>query len=177
MTSENEAFLMADENNSSCKTVFVRIEFLNFGEIDTMNEKFYAEVRIRSRWTHSGEKIDKFDKDKHWHPKLFIQNALSDKYQEEKNYVVKQMDDDQIIVTEVRSVKGYFWERLELNNFPLDVQALHVTVASKLKPKHVKIVADLKPCSIHSEAKNTFRDQQKFNLYRFGSKLIFLVKN
>jgi len=97
-------FIKVDSVNSYAKLVEVRIEFLNLGEIDTMNEKFSAEVRIKSRW-YDDDDIQEFDKKKNWHPRLFIENALADKYQEEITFSVSHID-GKSIVTETRIAKG-----------------------------------------------------------------------
>ena len=110
--------------------------------------------------------FDKEKKFKYWHPNIFIENALT--FQEEKSYKIEQLEKGLgSLVTETRIAKGYFWERIELNDFPMDIQELHITVASKLKPKEVQIVSDkIKHSKMHSEARFTFRDQQKFHLFR-----------
>jgi hypothetical protein len=154
------------------KEVQVRVEFIRLGDIDTMNDKFNAEVRVTSRWiddkTDFGEDrvFDKEKKFKYWHPNIFIENALT--LHEEKSYKIEQLEKGLgSLVTETRIAKGYFWERIELNDFPIDIQELHITVASKLKPKEVEIVSDkIKHSKMHSEARFTFRDQQKFHLFR-----------
>ena len=161
-------------NNTDVKEVQVRIEFISFGDIDTMNDKFNAEVRIASRWiddkTDFGDErvFEKDKKFKFWHPNLFIENALT--IQEEKCYTIEPLEKGLgSMVTETRTAKGYFWERIELNDFPLDVQELHITIASKLKSKEVKIIKDTnKHSKMHSEARFTFRDQQKFRLFRYA---------
>lgn len=144
------------------KLIEIRVEFLTIGEVDTMNERYEAEVRIKSRW-YDEDIIEEYDKDKHWNPKLFIENALYD-VKQDISYSVSKIN-DKTIVTETRIAKGSYWERIELQNFPIDVQELSVTIASKLKPHQVKLVADSEKIStIHSEALNTFRDQQKWKV-------------
>lgn len=55
--------------------------------------------------------------------------------------------------------------RMELQNFPLDIQELSITVASKYSPKKVHLISDPNRISIlHGEAINTFRDQQKWKV-------------
>lgn len=84
---------------------------------------------------------------------------------EEIKYTVTKLE-DKVMITETRTAKGSFWERIELQNFPLDVQELSVTFASRYKPSRVKLVADpLKISNIHPEAPHTFRDQQKWKVY------------
>ena len=41
------------------------IQFLTIGEVDTTNEKYQAEVLIRSRW-YMDEEVEKYDKAIHW---------------------------------------------------------------------------------------------------------------
>lgn len=69
--------------------------------------------------------------------------------------------------------KGSFWERMELNDFPLDIQELSICLTTKHSPKLCKLTAetkklidfDDKKCSIlSSQVLNSFRDQQKFNV-------------
>jgi len=173
--SESSAMIPMNDTNSNATEVQVRVEFLNLGTIDTMNEKYEAEVKIISRWQDKksdfGDKTEfKIEKDKkfeYWHPDLFIENALADKYVEEKKYKIHPLNYGVSEVVEERIAKGFFWERIELNDFPLDVQELHITVASKLAAKDVNIVKDLnKHSKMKHEARVTFRDQQKFNLFR-----------
>ena len=53
---------------------------------------------------------------------------------------------------------GFNSHRIELQNFPVDIQELSITIASKLKPNQVKLVQDSQRISnIHTEALNTFR--------------------
>ena len=40
----------ASDEGSYAKLVWVRIEFITFGEVDTLSEKYQAEVKIRSKW-------------------------------------------------------------------------------------------------------------------------------
>ena len=99
---------MTTNANKYAKLVEVSIEFLSLGEIDTMSERYEAEVRIRSRW-YDDEEIDEYDKSRHWYPKLFIVNALPD-VKEDIRYRVERLENKSII-TEIRIAKGKFWER------------------------------------------------------------------
>lgn len=56
-----------------------------------------------------------------------------------------------------------FWERLELFNFPVDIQELSVILASRLGPHEVKLVPEPDRLSfMNLNALNTFIDQQKW---------------
>ena len=99
------SFVKMTSLNSFARVVQVRIEFMSLGEVDTMNEKYQAEIRIKSRWQDE-EEIDEYDKTKHWNPKLFIENAL-DNVREEITYSVTRSDGKSTI-TETRISKGGF---------------------------------------------------------------------
>jgi hypothetical protein len=94
------------------KIVWVRIEFENIGEVDTMNEKYQAQVRIKSKWYHidNAEDVSNYDPKKHWYPKLYIENALHD-VKEEISYKVNKLENGRTMITETRVARGSFWER------------------------------------------------------------------
>ena len=106
--------------NKSLRIIEVQIVFLQIGEVDTINEKFQAIVKIKSKW-YENEILSEYDPREDWNPKLFIENALYDKFQEEISYDLKVCD-DKTLITETRISKGVFWERMELPDFPLDIQ-------------------------------------------------------
>lgn len=99
---------MEKEKETFAKIVWVRIEFIAFGEVDTFNEKYQAEVKIRAKWYD--EDIDTYDKNKNWYPKLYIENAMHD-VKEEFNYKVDRLEGNKVMITETRVSKGSFWER------------------------------------------------------------------
>ena len=71
-------------------------------------------------------------------------------------------------VNEIRMVKGFFWERLELENFPLDTQELSVVVTSKFTNKEIDLITDPEhSSSIDFKASRIFVDQQKWDLFKF----------
>ena len=74
LLNRNSFVKMASINNYA-KLVEVRIEFMSLGEVDTMNEKFQAIVKIKSKWIEN-ENIKDYDPKEYWNPKLFIENAL-----------------------------------------------------------------------------------------------------
>ena len=55
--------------DSELKNVQVVIEFTRIGEIDTMNEKYQAEVIIESKWVEKRE-MTTYDPDVDWNPKV-----------------------------------------------------------------------------------------------------------
>ena len=94
--------------------VQITIEILRIGEIDTMNEKYNAELRLDAKWVDLNDaNIEKYDPAVYWNPKLFIENALS--IANEK--VIHRIEGKSI--RETRFIKGTFWERLEIHNVNL----------------------------------------------------------
>ncbi len=92
--------------------VWVRVNFENIGEVDTMNEKYHALVRIKCKWYHIDDTEDVYDYDpkKYWYPKLYIENALHD-VKEEITYKVTKSENGRSLITETRVAKGSYWER------------------------------------------------------------------
>ena len=58
------------------KYVEISVCFLSFGEIDTMNEKYQAEILIESKWslskTSPGQISSVYDPKEDWNPKLYV---------------------------------------------------------------------------------------------------------
>lgn len=151
------------------------------GEIDTLNERYQAQAAIDARWTISYNEIvrqlshsDKQSLDKgksislpkyaesHWHPQLFIENALGD-FIEKITYSAKKSNDHYVCIREHREIKALLWEKLELYHFPCDVQELSITIGSTFFDDKVILIADsLHPSGINRE---TFVDQQEWFLY------------
>ena len=68
-----------------------------------------------------------------------------------------------VSVVERRVVKGYFWEKLELKNFPFDIQELSITLASRLTKKECRLVCDAqRRYEVSVPTTRTFQDQQKW---------------
>ena len=147
-----------------------------------MNEKYQAQLTIESRWpvdlyrltSHvspdeqrrltEGKSIS-FLKyaESHWHPQLYIENALGDLKEQVRYTAKKSKDDQQIYICEHRDVKGVFWEKLELHHFPSDVQDLSISIGSMLYDDKVMLINDTHHVSgVNREA---FVDQQEWSLY------------
>ena len=101
------------------RDVHLSIEF-SLGEIDTIGEKFYAEVLIQSVWIDV-EKISNYNSQIHWNPKLYVENALLEPKQE-INYVISKFY-DMTRVKEIRFVKGYLSNKCFLENYRFDKQS------------------------------------------------------
>lgn len=98
---------------STPRDLQVNIDFLNIGQIDNLNEKFEAEIRIESTWCEYSDLIV-YDPEKHWNPRLYVQNLLNETKDIIKYRVHKETDC--LVIKEIRIIRGNFWERLELKN-------------------------------------------------------------
>ncbi len=157
--------------------------FLRVGEIDTLNEKYQAQAAIEARWPvefdqlsselssddqkrlHDGKSISlpKYV-ESHRHPQLYIENALGDLKEQIRYSAKKSKEDNEIYVCEHRDIKGLFWEKLELQHFPSDVQDLSISIGSMLYDDKIVLIPD----PYHSSGVNreAFVDQQEWILYK-----------
>ena len=120
-----------------------------------MLEKFYAEVVIEARWIYDPRAAS-------WNPNLYVKNALGDVKQEVLSELVNHLDepvqgdqheDDVIYVWEIRKVVGTFWETLELNNFPADVQQLSLQIVTRCPIEECVLVENrFQPSMVNREA-------------------------
>lgn len=102
--------------------VAVYIVFLKVGEIDNVKERFQADAYVESTWEDNTVEPkhmlpNSFDPKSYWNPELYIENSLGN-----LNSVVKyrtEKTETGINVIEMRTIKGSFWEKLELGEFPL----------------------------------------------------------
>jgi hypothetical protein len=119
--------------------VYVHASFTKIHDIDTVNQRFQAEVLIESRWHDSSLKSTKDLASIEWKPEIYIENAVNDPKEEVSYKIVMDKQTNLLMVSEIRKVKGLFHEHLELENFPLDIQDLSVQICSKKSGKKVKI--------------------------------------
>ena len=127
--------------------VFINISYTKILDIDTINQRFQAEAIIESKWFDPNIKSinDPIDEKKIWKPDLYVENGIKDVKEEVvyrvvpdttkqwRSKAVQVMDysKQNFMVCEMRKVTGVFYENLELEDFPLDVQDLTLQVASK----------------------------------------------
>ena len=100
--------------------VQVYIVFLKVGEIDNVKERFQADAYIESVWDDNSVEprhLNNFDPKSYWNPDLYIENSLGNLNSSLK-YKTEQTENG-IKVIEMRTIKGSFWEKLELGEFPL----------------------------------------------------------
>ena len=175
-------FLRIGKTHSITLTFKSRPMISHLGEIDTLNERYQAHASIESRWVVSHDKflstitateqerlmkgksisLDKYEQS-HWHPQLYIENALGDLKEQIKYSAKINAKDQKIYICEHRIIKGMFWEKLELQHFPSDVQDLSISVTSTYFHNRVVLIADpQRQSGVNREA---FVDQQEWCLY------------
>ena len=87
-----------------------------------------------------------------WKPDLYIENGIKDVREEVSYQIVPIGDDLQInkvddsgkklfMICEMRKVTGIFYENLELQDFPLDVQDLTIFVVTKKPGKIINFIS------------------------------------
>ena len=129
---------------SSTRIVRIRVVFIRIGEIDTLNEKYQAEVYFEARWTdklplnnlnlnlqqqsqlfqeRKSIRLTDFNANLFWTPQLFIENAIGQIGEQDRWFTLKKSTVEpststqtSVDICEHRRVKGVFWEKLELNH-------------------------------------------------------------
>ena len=122
--------------------VYIRAGYTKIYDIDTINQRFQAELIIESKWRDLNIKNVNDDISKiTWKPELFIENSLNN-VKEEISYKIINDDvsRDTLIVSEIRKVSGLFHECLELESFPLDIQNLSTFISTKKSEKKINFV-------------------------------------
>ena len=119
------------EQRTNTRIVRIRLVFLHIGEIDTLNEKYQADIYFEARWSeqrinldtsqllHDNQsvRINELDSVTHWSPQLFIENAIRQIGEQEKWFTIeKKLTNSGLDICEHRRIKGVFWEKLELNH-------------------------------------------------------------
>lgn len=85
--------------------------------------------------------VDCFDPNKYWNPSLYINNSVGDFKNDVWHKIVYDGIDTPMIY-EMRKIKGVFLENLELNDFPVDVQDLTITVSTSRTVDEVLLIPD-----------------------------------
>ncbi|CAF0756733.1 unnamed protein product [Rotaria sp. Silwood1] len=144
----------------------VRCIFSRVGEIDTLNERYTAEIFFEASWYDEAHKIGaRYDSQMgHFNPQLIVLNHFGDSLKHEKWYSINKTDQDHIIeITEHHKIRGVFWERMELNHFPYDVQELSLSMTTPLTTNDIYFIENKQKLS--GVNRIIFRDQQSWHLY------------
>ncbi|CAF4946942.1 unnamed protein product, partial [Rotaria socialis] len=117
------------------RIVNVRVIFMRLGQINTLADQFDGEASLEIEWLDSNV-IDEYDLKKHWNPKINIYNALGE-LKQQITHTIRKTALGETIICEQQKLKGAYYETLELNNFPLDVQDLTISITSHLTTNEV----------------------------------------
>ena len=102
------------------RLVEVSIECHGIGELNTINESFQANLKIRSTWLTPIDEINDpkaYDPKVDWNPNLYIENTVSVQSQSIKYKLEKSIDSpEDYRITEIHQVSGTFWTKYELQN-------------------------------------------------------------
>lgn len=135
------------------------------GEIDTLNERYYAEILFEASWEEpalKGATNRPFDPAVYWTPELELMNGIGD-LQDEILYTVYYNKQGIATVTEHHKLKGTLWERMELQHFPVDVQDLSLLITTSRTDKEMKFVRNLRrPSGVN---RRVFTDEQEWHLF------------
>jgi hypothetical protein len=206
--------------SAECRDVELRIIFFRIGEIDTLNEKFFAEILLEAKWQepkvhtefdtrpmkimNTGvflkEEKQLFQPNRYWNPKIYVENILSEPNETITYKIKREMKvtnnnsnsfnktsaagDSQSTTTtttqaattavvgggsedtlgaggglhflywiyEYRKIKGYFFEKLDLKYFPVDIQNMSVTVTSYRSNREINFVPNkTRPSIVNSK--------------------------
>ncbi|CAL8094473.1 unnamed protein product [Calicophoron daubneyi] len=158
----------ASQNRDEKVAVEVRVVFLKIGEIDTLKEFYYADAFLQAKWREpkldgrTTEELGITELEQFWNPLLYIDNILSET--KDTQWLQAQKNEaGEVYLVERRRIKGLFMETLELNDFPLDVQDLTITVTTERPDNEVDIIPDQNEMSAIN--KQTFVDQQEWKLH------------
>ncbi|CAF2898641.1 unnamed protein product [Rotaria sp. Silwood2] len=145
--------------------VQVRCVFMRVGEIDTLNERYYAEILFEASWEEQklkGLQKKSFDPMVYWTPQLELVNGIGEIH-DTITYSVRHDRQGIATVTEHHKLKGTLWERMELQYFPLDVQELSLSITTSHSSKEMIFVKNLRKPS--GANRQVFTDQQEWYLF------------
>lgn len=145
--------------------ISIRCIFVRVGDIDTLNEQYYAELILDASWIDTSFKnsqTEVFNPNVNWTPELQIINGIG-QLQDEITYSIRYDQQCLATVTEIHRLKGIFWERMELHHFPIDLQKLSLQIISSRSDSEIKFVKNLrKPSGVN---RRIFTDEQEWYLF------------
>ncbi|XP_046549865.1 cys-loop ligand-gated ion channel-like [Haliotis rubra] len=148
--------------------VSLKIVFLKISNIDTIREEYLADIFLSARWREpaldNNKETQKINWESYFDPKLNIQNNIG----ELKQTTWRELQTEaggETYVMERRRIKGKFFEKLELQDFPFDIQDLSILITSESPPTDVELV-ELNSTVSHVNV-DSFVDQQEWGLYDF----------
>ncbi|XP_061171003.1 gamma-aminobutyric acid receptor subunit beta-3-like [Saccostrea echinata] len=146
-------------------TVELRLTFMKINDIDTVDQKFQAEIFIQAKWEDPSLKEDDkvFDPVIMWTPKLIIINVDGSFLEEHNEYSISHSDNQPPQVNLIWRFKAFFKENLELQHFPIDVQDLTISISTERTIQEVELIED--HFSLSSVNTQAFLDASEWSLY------------
>ncbi|XP_071107907.1 cys-loop ligand-gated ion channel-like [Haliotis cracherodii] len=161
--------LDGNETDDFIRHVSLKIVFLKISNIDTIKEEYSADIFLSARWREpaldrTNKETKKINWESYFDPKLNIQNNIG----ELKQTTWRELQTEaggETYVMERRRIKGKFFEKLELQDFPFDIQDLSILITSESPPTDVELMEF--NSSISHVNVDSFVDQQEWGLYDF----------
>ncbi len=97
-----------------------------------------------------------------WTPDLTIINSIGQLH-DDIAYTVRYDKQGKATVTEHHKIKGTFWERMELQHFPMDVQELSISVTTSRTNNEMVFAPNSKKVS--GVYREVFTDEQEWYLF------------
>ncbi|KAF6016580.1 hypothetical protein EB796_025111 [Bugula neritina] len=170
--SEKTAVLYESRKERGANKVQVKIRALVYAITDIDNEKqeFTANLSVRARWKEPllqglTSKSD-IDWDDQWNPRIELENAVSIRNFDKKyeiSYFHTDLGDNIPHVCLTMNISATFKEMFELDEFPLDYQALNIWLISEWSYSELDLVKDDE--YMDRLAVNTFTESKEWFLY------------
>ncbi|GFO07710.1 gamma-aminobutyric acid receptor subunit gamma-2 [Plakobranchus ocellatus] len=152
------------------RTVYIKAVFLKIEDINTIQEFFSGLVFVKAKWREPAldhcinKDISTIKWDGMWGPKLDINNILG----EAKQQIWRDIQFNnrgEAFALEKRRVKGSFTERMELQEFPFDIQDLSLLITSDHKDDEIQLEEDEE--DISNVVTHSFVDESEWDLKNF----------
>jgi hypothetical protein len=156
-------------------TVEIRVVVHKIGEIDTMSGKFYAEILLEASWHDPFlREYEQYNLKNNWNPHIFIMNykdnlkqriwySECDADRRQQMALEQEHDDVGCLITERRHVYGTFCHKLDLKDFPADIQNIKLIVSTIHDSNRISLVHNtVNPSAINM---NCFLDHQEWDLF------------
>jgi hypothetical protein len=103
-----------------------------------------------------------FDSDMYWTPQLELMNGIG-QLNDEIAYTVRFNKQGLATITEHHKLKGTLWERMELHNFPMDIQSLSIIITTSCRNTEMKFIKNVRqPSGVN---RRVFTDEQEWYLF------------
>ncbi|CAD5114966.1 DgyrCDS3996 [Dimorphilus gyrociliatus] len=164
---KEEDDILQEEREESIQ-VQVRCVFVRINDIDTISQKYSADVFIQAQWAeanlagYSQNELDRLNWKRQWHPRIKVTNVLGD-LERSDEWTVAKAGSEYAVCSQRMRLKGDFKENLELRDFPVDVQELSIHVTSEHPASKVKLIKDafiLSSCDV-----SEFGDSHEWTLF------------